>query len=93
MIALLIVRKCWTTRAEFRQLIGLDDRAVRLGREASNGRIAYGQNGLKLIQDLTLDEYREYEGRLDADVRAAQLRKAQAQMRYHSRNLMKSLSA
>ena len=92
MIALLAVRRCWTTRREFRQLIGLDDRQVRLGREAAHGRIAYGQDGLKLIRDLTLDEYREYESRLEKDIQAAVSRKMEAIRRYHGKNTMESLA-
>lgn len=92
MIALLAVRRCWTTRREFKQMIGLDDRQVRLGREAAHGRIAYGQGGLKLLRDLTLDEYREYEARLEKDIQAAVNRKLEAIRRYHGKNAMESLA-
>jgi hypothetical protein len=92
MIALLAVRRCWTTRREFREMIGLDDRQVRLGREAAHGRIAYGQNGLKLIRDLTLNEYREYEARLEKDVQSAVNRKLEAVRRYHGKKTMESLT-
>lgn len=92
MIALLAVRRCWTTRAEFREMIGLDDRQVRLGREAAHGRLAYGQNGIKLLRDLTLEEYKEYESRLEKDIQAAVNRKLEAIRRYHGKNSMESLA-
>lgn len=91
MIALLAVRRCWTTRAEFFEQLNLDARQVRLGREAAHGRIAYGQNGLKLLNDLTLEEYKEYMARLWADKRAADKRIWEAEMRYHKKNLMESI--
>jgi hypothetical protein len=93
MIALLIVHNGkWLTRADFRRLIGLDDRQVRLGREASNGRICYGQNGLKLMRDLTLAEWKEYEGRLKADETAAISRRLEAIRRYHGKKYMEKIA-
>lgn len=92
MIALLIVNQGkWLTRADFRREIKLDDRQVRAGREAAHGRIAYGQGGFKLLRDLTLDEYREYEARLEKDIQAAVNRKLEAIRRYHSRNTMETI--
>jgi len=93
MIACLIVHNGkWLTRADFKRLIGLDDRQVRLGRECSHGRICYGQRGLKLMRDLTLDEWKEYEGRLSTDVRAATERRLEAYRRYHGKNYMEKIA-
>jgi hypothetical protein len=84
MIAYLIASPGWTTREEFHASLGLTDREVRLGREASHSRIAYGQKGLKLLNQLTLEEWQEYDNRLAADIRAAQERRRQSQIRYHN---------
>lgn len=92
MIALLVVKQGkWLTRADFKREINLDDRQVRAGREASNSRIVYGQDGLKLMQDLTLQEYNAYMARLYAERDAVDKRIYQAQMRYYKKNTMETI--
>ena len=92
MIALLFVTGGWLRREDFRRQLGLNDRAVRLGRECSHGRLAYGQRGIKLLRDLTLEEWKEYEGRLSADVKAATERRLQAINRYHKQQYMEKIA-
>ena len=92
MIAYLHASPGWTTRAEFREKLGLTDREVRLGREASHSRIAYGQKGFKLLKALLLEEWNEYDARLAADIKSAQHRRLQAHQRYHSGNLMERIA-
>lgn len=55
MIAVLAVTKDWTTRNEM-ATYGLNPRMCRAGRQASNGRIIYGQQGYKLLRDATPQE-------------------------------------
>lgn len=57
MIAVLAMRRTWTTRAQF-AIYGLTDRECRMGRKASHGRIIYGQRGYILMRDATPDEIR-----------------------------------
>lgn len=57
MIAILAIRKDWTTREQLRNY-GLTDRECRLGREWSHGRILAGQRGYKLLRYSTPDEIR-----------------------------------
>lgn len=86
MIAYLNASPGWTTRKEFHTNLGLTDREVRLGREASHCRIAFGQKGLKLLKDLTFEEWTEFDNRLTADERSARERRRQAQVRFYSKN-------
>lgn len=58
MIAILAVRREWTTREQLRHY-GLTDRECRLGREWSHGRILAGQRGYKLLRYSTPDEIRD----------------------------------
>lgn len=62
MIAILSIRKRWTTRMTFCMEFGFseDGRECRLGCEASNCRIIYSKIGYKLMRDSTPDEIREW---------------------------------
>jgi hypothetical protein len=57
MIACMVKRPGWWTRAQFAER-GLTPRACRAGRRASHGRILYGQRGYVLLQDAMPDEIR-----------------------------------
>jgi len=56
MIAFLSVKRGWVTRREFFSEQGMSDRACRLGRESSHGRILAGQAGYALVKNCTPDE-------------------------------------
>lgn len=71
MIQVLAARRDWITRAEF-AAYGLTDRACRLGREWSHGRILRGQRGYKLLRYATPEEIRECGAAWLAQIQAEQ---------------------
>lgn len=71
MMAILAVRRDWTTRAQFKAH-GLNDRMCRLGRECSHGRIMRGQRGYKLLRFATPEEVRESAGAWIKQIQAEQ---------------------
>lgn len=58
LIAILSMRKTWTTRTQLLNEYGMDSRSVRLGRECSHGRIISGQKGYLLTNHATPEEIR-----------------------------------
>lgn len=85
MIAILAVRREWTTRATLKHY-GLNDRECRLGRECSHGRVIAGQRGYKLLRYATADEVRAAYGAIIAQI-AAQQEQARMLMRRAHRAL------
>ena len=85
MIAILAVRREWTTRSTLKHY-GLTDRECRLGREWSHGRVIAGQRGYKLLRYATADEVREAYGAIIAQI-AAQQEQARILMRRAHRAL------
>jgi hypothetical protein len=83
MIAILAKREDWTTRAQFAGY-GLNDRACRLGRECSNGRILRGQRGYKLLRQSTPDEIRECGAAWLAQIQAEQREYSKFMRRAHA---------
>lgn len=55
MIAAMVKRPGWMTRAQFAEY-GINSRECRAGRRASHGRILYGQRGYILMRDATPEE-------------------------------------
>ena len=84
MIAVLAARKDWTTRAQF-AAYGLNDRACRLGRECSHGRILRGQRGYLLLRHATPEDIRQ--------CGAAWLAQIQAEQREYSRFIRRAHEA
>jgi len=74
MIAVLIAKNRWVTRAEFAQEHGFskDGRECRLGRAASNGRIIHGQKGYRLNAHATVEERAASQHDWQAQIAAAQ---------------------
>jgi hypothetical protein len=76
MMAILAVRKTWTTWAVLARY-GMKDRECRLGRECSHGRILQGQKGYKLLRYATSEEVRDaymsFMRQIDAETKQAQL--------------------
>jgi hypothetical protein len=72
MIAMLTKRGGWTTRGQFRDILGLKDRECRLGRECSHGRIIAGQKGYKLIKQASCEEIHATLATIRAQIRAEQ---------------------
>ena len=84
MIAFLAVKRDWTTRAQFRESLGMTDRECRLGREGSHGRILQGQKGYKLLRDATPAEVRATAGNWISQIKACQDEYALLMRRAHS---------
>jgi len=83
MIAVLIVKRTWTTRREFAEKHGLSDRECRLGRECSHGRIIRGQLGYKLVKDATPDEIAQASAAWLSQIKAEQREHAMMMRRAH----------
>ena len=89
-----ILRKCggdgWMTRRGFsfhwtdrHQLVRFNDRACRLGRECSHGRIIAGQKGYKLLRRATMEEYIASMGAWSKQIQAEQKQYSMTAKRWH----------
>lgn len=68
----------WHTRKEIERLTGLNERAVRLVAEHSNGAILSGDRGYKLQHYATTAEYFEWENRMRSQAKTMLRRIVQA---------------
>lgn len=82
LIAILSVHRHGLKRAELTHF-GLNDRACRLGREYSHGRIISGPTGYKLLKYATPVEIRACLGRIVAQIEAEQEQYRQLAARAH----------
>ena len=83
MIAILSIRKVWTTRADFANH-GLTPRECRLGRAASNGRIIRGQKGYILLKHAGPEAIRASLNAWQAQIQAEQKEYAKLCRRAHT---------
>ena len=85
MIAVLSVRKGWTTRATLAAEHGFsrDGRECRLGRACSHGRILRGQKGYKLTKLATPEEFATSQAAWAAQIKAEQKQCSREALRWH----------
>ena len=76
--------RCWVTRREFKDRLGLNDRLCRLGREWSHGRILRGQDGYKLLRYATPGEIAKASAAWLAQIKAEQSEHARMMRRAHA---------
>ncbi|HWD19103.1 MAG TPA: hypothetical protein VHB20_07475 [Verrucomicrobiae bacterium] len=80
----------WRTAAELLKAIGHDDtesgrRSLRAVAEASEGRIAGGQKGYKLVDEMTIEEFKHYRDWMLSQARKMESRVIQADKVFYSR--------
>ncbi len=72
----------WVSAKTIRALAGWDDRAVRRIAAASDGAVISGDAGYKLLAESTPEDFKEFSGRLQSQIRRMAARMIRVRRRW-----------